>query len=99
MGKRGRPAKTEAEATVFIEDEALKPFKIRVGERSYDVIKGDEMQPECYQIKLESALMYIARQKTSKSKTYSIAGYLKELKENQETIAKAVKSLVNTEVV
>jgi hypothetical protein len=99
MGKRGRKPKTAEDAAVFIEDEAIKPFKIRVGERSYDVIKGDAQQPECFQIKLENALMFIARQKTSKSKTYSIAGYLKELKENQEMIAKAVTSLVNTEMV
>jgi hypothetical protein len=98
-GKRGRPKATAEDVAVYIEDASIKPFKIRVGERSYDVIKGDAIQPECYHAKLETALSFIARQKTSKNKAYSIAGYVKELKENQEMIAKAVTSLVSTEVV
>ena len=40
-GKRGRPKKSESTEDVsnsFIEDASLKPYKIRIGERSYDVI-------------------------------------------------------------
>ncbi len=98
-GKRGRKPKTEADASVFIEDASIKPYKIRVGERSYDVIKGDDAQPECFHIKLESALMFIARQTVNKSKLYTIAEYLKELKENQTSIVKAVNAIAKTEVV
>lgn len=92
-GKRGRPKKSESTEDVsnsFIEDASIKPYKIRIGERSYDVIKGDEQQPESYQIKLASALEYIARQKTSKNKTVSIAEYVAELKANQTLIAAAI---------
>jgi len=90
-GKRGRTKKSENdEATSYIEDAAIKPYKIRIGERSYDVIKGDEQNPESYQIKLGSALEYIARQKSSKNKTVSIAEYVAELKANQTIIAAAI---------
>ena len=93
MGKRGRPKKSVEEATAFITDASINPYKIRIGERSYDVVKGDEIQPESYHTKLENALNFIARQKTSKSKTYSIAEYLKELSDNQKQIAEAIKSV------
>lgn len=89
-GKRGRKKGQTGEAKAFIEDAVIKPYKIKINEQSFDVIKGDSIQPDGYFTKLSNALEYIARQKTSTNKTFTIAGYVKELKENEQIIAKAV---------
>ena len=76
---RGRKKGQTGEAKAFIEDAVIKPYRIKVNEQSFDVIKSDSIQPEGYFTRLENALDYIAKQKTSANKVYTIAGYIKDL--------------------
>jgi hypothetical protein len=92
--RRGRKKGQTSESKSFIVDPAIKPFKIRIGEESYDVIRGDAPQPETFHVHLSSALEYIARQKTSKNKTFTIAEFLKEYKELKTIISDAVMKVL-----